>query len=258
MDELQIIKDSNLGRVVAHNGGQRPVYLASMETTNPNVIALADLMFWSGQLREHCLFLQDGLPIERLSAQHERTVMYKGIFEMLFEQAVSLALDEKDIRDLSDDFIRETELLIGFKRQLETQQLSGAIYTLIWPSFIDHMAREAERTVSRLRSLLAGNIDFNREDTIKFWARITAEHAAYGSRWFDPDERETVKLIQQSEDVFRNIEKEHELEGNTDPVITEIDMAIEAQTRSLQGIKSARLKSMMTPTDVDHVRRESI
>lgn len=258
MAQVKIFMQGDIGTIVTHNQGKRPVYLASMDTTNTYVIALADLIFWTDQLREHAQFMEMLLPIEDYAKRHETAAMFKGEYEMLYMRAVNTPLEEDKIRDLSEMFVPRARALIDFKQQLYNEQTSGKIYSLIWPLFLDHIKREAERYVQRQEMFMSGQAQWDRDEIINFWGRIMAEHAQFVAHLLDPTEVDLINKALEQNDTFRKVMREHALEGNVDPVTALAEHIIDFKTAALQGVESARIKSIITPDLADHIRREAV
>jgi len=256
--QQKVHKESDIGKIVVRNEGRRPVYLASMDTTDTHVMALADLIFWTDQLREHAKFMEMLLPIEDLASWHERAVMYRGIFEAMHSEAKNTELNKDDISALSNSVVMRTEPLIRFKRELREEQASGKIHSLIFPLFLDHIAREAERFARRQKMFMEGKTEFGREEIINFWSQIMAEHANFIAHLLDPEERDLFTQALHASENFEKIQKEHALEGRTDPVTMDVDHLIDFKTAALKGIETGKIKSIITPELADHVRREAI
>jgi len=256
--QQKVHKESDIGKIVVRNEGRRPVYLASMDTTNTHVMALADLIFWTDQLREHARFMEMLLPIEDFASRHERAVMYRGIFEAMHSEAKNTELNENDIKSLSNSFVMRTEPLIRFKRELQEEQASGKIHSLIYPLFLDHIAREAERFVRCQKMFMEGKSEFDRDEIIGFWSQIMSEHADFVAHLLDPEERDLFTQALEAGESFRKIQKEHPLEGKTDPVTMDVDHLIDFKTAALKGVEAGKIKSIITPELADHIRREAI
>ncbi|MBE0447327.1 MAG: DUF2935 domain-containing protein [Actinobacteria bacterium] len=247
-----------IGRIIVREEGRKPAYLASMDTTDPYTLALANAIFWTDQLAEHSKFMEMLLPIEDLPAQHEQAVKFRGVFEMLHERAMNIEIEEGAVRELSNEAISQTELLVKFKRDLIDQQATGKIHSLLWPTFLDHIAREGERFVKQQKMFMDGKYEFDREEIIDFWSKIMWEHAAFIAHLLDPEE---VDLINQALDEnvkFKQIQKEHPLEAQTDPVPLDVDHTIDFKMAAVKGIEAAEIKSIITPELADHVRREAV
>lgn len=256
--EMKTFRQSDLGSIVTHDAGKRPVYLASMDTTNTYVMALADLIFWTDQLREHAQFMEMLLPIEYYAARHEKAAMFKGEFEALFQRALEIPIEERAIKDLSDMFMPRTRALVDFKRQLLDEQTSGKIYSLIWPLFLEHIAREAERYMQRQEMFMRGQPQWDRDEIINFWGRIMAEHSQFVAHLLDPTEVELINKALEQNNTFRQIMREHALEGNRDPVIALAEHIVDFKTAALQGVEAGQIKSIINPDLADHIRREAI
>lgn len=256
---LKVYKESENGSIMMDARGERPVYLASMDTTDTNIRALAETIFWSDQLYEHAAFMEMLLPVEMLPAEHEKAAMFKGAFETLFEKARQTDLNPQSVRDVAMDFTGQAKGLVEFKRTLWEQQKSGQIHSLIWTTFLDHIIREADRYTGRVTRFLQGEvIPADRDDIIEFWAQIMAEHAQFIAHLLDPTEAKLFTQALQTSDTFWRIQKEHALEGNMDPVVREVTQIIDFKTAALQGIETGKIQSIISPTLADHVRREAI
>jgi len=258
MAEMKTFKQGDIGTIVEHNGGRRPVYLAAMDTTNTYVMALADLTFWTDQLREHALFMEMLLPIEHYPEHHEKAAMFKGEYEMLFQRALDTPVEETAIRNLSDMFVPRVRALVAFKRQILDEQTSGKIYSLLWPLFLDHIAREAERFAQRQEMFMSGQAQWDRDEIINFWGQIMAEHSQFVAHLLDPTEVELINQALETNRKFRQIMREHALEGNKDPVTALADHIIDFKTTALQAVEAAKVKSIITPDLADHIRREAV
>jgi hypothetical protein len=259
MVEMKTYKQSDTGSIVTHNGGMHPVYLASMDTTDLNIRALAETIFWSEQLKEHAQFMEMLLPVEMLPMEHERAAMYKGAFEVLFEKATQTELSPQAIKDVCMDFISQARGLVDFKRQLLDEQRSAKIHSLIWPTFLDHIAREADRYIGRISTFMQGEtIPADRDDIITFWAQIMAEHSQFIAHLLDPTERNLFTQALETSETFWRIQKEHAVEGDSDPVVMDINHIIDFKTAALNGIETGKIQSIISPALADHVRREAI
>lgn len=258
MAQMQVYKQSDIGTIVAHDQGRRPVYLASLDTTNTYVMALADLIFWTDQLREHSKFMEELLPQEDYPEHHERATMFKGVFEMLFQRAKDTPVEENAIKNLSALFVPQAQALVDFKRQLLDEQTSGKVHSFLFPLFLDHIAREGERFISRQKMFMAGQAQWDRDEIINFWGQIMAEHSQFIAHLLEPTEVDLINKALEQNDIFRRVMKEHALEGNVDPVTALANHIIDFKTTALKGIEAAQIKSIITPDLADHVRREAI
>lgn len=256
--EMEVFKENIMGQIVTKGGGRKPVYMASMETTDPSVVALADILFWTDIFEEHAKFMEMLMPVEDLAQQREQAVIFRGIFRSLHDQAKNTDLSADDIRKLSDMVVMHAKELRDFKRQIEDMQKRGQIHSLLWTTFLDHIAREDERFMDRQMRLMRGDTAFDREEIIDFWSQIMTEHASFIAHLLDPAE---VDLINQALDQsikFQGIKREHALEANVDPVPFDVDHFVDFKTAALQGIEAAEVASIITPDLADHVRREAV
>jgi hypothetical protein len=240
------------------NEGIKPVYLASIDTDDPFIRGLAELIFWTDQLSEHSHFMSAFLPIEALSLEHEQAIKFKGAYEAMFRRALKTNLDQAEIMSLSSDFSDLTEDLVGFKRHLAGRQRSGKIHSLLWPSFLDHLVNEASHYRDRQQLFMRGEVRYDRDEVIDFGAHIMAEHAEFVANFLDTAEKALHEKLVKASAVFREIEDKHPLEKNRDPVIQAINATVEFKTSALKEFQAGRIQGMVTPMMVDHARREEL
>lgn len=251
-------KQSGDGAIVSINSGRRPVFMPSAETEDPHVTALAESIFWSDQMREHAMFIQMLLPIEQLAEHHEQIVMLRGVFENIHERTKNIEISKEKIQNFIEALIPQIDKLVKFKRDLRELQLSAKIHSLVWPLFLDHIAREGERFSARLKMFLNGQVQYDRDDLIKFWSQIMYEHAAFVAHLLDPEENFLFKQSLMANERFREIQANHPLEGNMDPITMDVDGIINFKTVALKGIEQGAIKSIIPPDLADHVRREAV
>ena len=95
-----------------------------------------------------------------------------------------------------DNFIAFNQGSIGlakrfsdYKKTMREAQATGKIRSLVWPSFFEHTADEADRFAGRLELYNRRRVEFQRTDVVEFWSKTMGEHSGFIAHLLDPDER---------------------------------------------------------------------
>ncbi len=239
-------------------GGREPIYVASPDTDSPNVIALAELLFWTQQFKEHGEDIAYRLEQASMAEDREQGIMFKGIFDLLHERAMQTELENDALNELSDVVVKKTEELIQFKRRLQRMQENAEMFSFLAPSYVDHLAREAQHVVDHQKKLIEGNVSTNRDEVVTFWAYIMSQHGAYITQWLDSHEESLFNAALEGKKEFAHIEKEHGLEGDVDPLPERLDQIIDIGRQLVRGVETATIKSAGYPEMFDHLAREAV
>lgn len=256
----KVFKEAENGKILEIGGGLEPMYLASSDTTNPDVLALAEIIFWLEDLKEHADYAEKLLPetIEGLKNYREKMLAYMRRFEALEKRAKGVNIALAEISGIVSETAKEAESMSGDLREMQARQASGAIHTLLWISLIDHIAREGEYFVERSQALINGEVPFSRDDIVVFWSGIMSDHGAFMANYLDPNEVDLADKTISLSNRFFDLQDEHDLQGSVDPVIMTLDEFIEFKDNILEGVLNGEIDSMLLPAFVSHLRREAI
>ena len=139
---------------------------------------------------------------------------------------------------------------------MRDEQAAGRLQSLVWPSFFEHTAREAERFTKRLDQFSRGDTSINIKEAAEFWTIIMGEHADFIAHLLDPEESALIRKAMQTSDAFRRMHKS--VPSSKGPVEQAVDDIIDFKTAAEKGIQTGKIKSIIHPALADHVRREAL
>ena len=243
------------------NGGDKPTYVPPEGDMSPVSHSLADNLFWNDIFMEHAKFFAMLMPGPELASQRRQAEEFQGIFAKQFETVRQAKLDSSNFADVNRSTIELVKPFIEFKRKMQTEQARGRLHSLVWPTFFDHTAREAERFTKRLENLSRGRAELERKEVVDFWTRIMAEHADFIAHLLDPEEQKLVDTAFKTSKAFRELRGGRAPEPAAklkDPVLKAGEEILEFKTVAEKEIKGGLIKSIINPPLADHVRREAV
>lgn len=219
--------------------------------------AVADVVFWTDIMMDHAMFLSLLMPGDRLRGPRAEARRLQILFAQNFLYARDNAWRAGGLSPLLSSTRSSVGQIIAFKRRVQSEQAQGTLQSLVWPSFADHIAREAERFAARLDQLASGSATQTLEEVGPFWTDIMADHLAFIAHLLDPEERELVgRAMAKSDELHRVHTHARELERGQLASIA--DESIDFKTAAEQGIETGRIKSIIDPALADHVLREAV
>jgi len=242
-------------RVATLDGGSKPVFVPPPGSTDPVAHSVADTLFWGEQLMEHAMFFAMMMPGAELAGPRGEAERFHKQFGEHLARLRDARLDGDNYTAFNNSTLALTNALIRYKRQTQAAQESGRIRSLVWPSFFDHTAKEAERFARRLANLNRGDTFFSRAEVVPFWADKMEEHSLFIAHLLDPDEKVLKGAAEASAHKFAKLEASGaDREAALSAAQTIIDFKVAAE----KGIQSGAIKSIVHPALADHVRREAI
>lgn len=258
MANEKIFKETKNGKIVEHPGIE-PLYLASKETKDPEIFTFVEALFWSSGLKDHSEIMVLLLPdSEGLKSYREHAKKHIKTFGDLNEKLKKLEPGEKEIIECLEETAKHAEMVATDLKDLLEKQNQGRIRTLMWPSFLDHLLREAEYFLESVPSTEKGELAFTYEEIIPFWTEIMAEHAMFSAHLLDPEELDAID--QTWEATFKISEDLEAYEKTEETERLELDLRglIHLKANLLDGVQSAEIASVLTPELVDHMRKEAL
>jgi hypothetical protein len=171
----------------------------------------------------------------------------------------SAKLDSSNYAAFNQQTIELVKPFVDFKETMFKAQASGKLRSLVWPTFFEHTAREAERFSKRLDKLSKKEVALDRGEAVDFWTQIMGEHADFIAHLLDPAE---ATLIQKAMDTSKAFHHMHDTKasssGSKEAVEKAVDGIIDFKTAATKGIETGQIKSIIHPTLADHVRREAV
>jgi hypothetical protein len=255
---LLFAQDAAFPGVKAEPGGHKPTYLPAKDA-DAVAHSIAENLFWNEQLMEHAVFLTMLMPGPELAPQRAELEKFKGTFAGRLDQARGGALSSGTLVDFNRQSMDEAKRFADYKRQLRDDQISGKIRGLAWPTFLDHIAREADYFSMRLKSLSAGETDLDREAATEFWATIMGEHSDFIAHLLDPAEKALIDTSMKSAEKFRALDLAAEKDSpDYQGTLDATEKLLGFKVVAVKGIDAGQIKSIIHPTLADHVRREAL
>jgi len=241
--------------VVSKGGGTKPTYLPDPGSNDPVAHSIAENLFWNDQLMEHAVFFGILMPGPELAAHRAQAEGFKATFTKQLEQSQK-PLDKGNFVAFNRTSIDQAKKFVDFKHKMRDAQTGGKLKSLVWPTFFDHTAREAEHFIARLEQFSRGDVSLGQQDTIVFWSAIMGEHADFIAHLLDPAELELVKKAMAASEDFRKLHDQRPTEKEA--ASRAVDEIIDFKVAAEKGIQTGQIKSIIHPTLADHVRREAL
>lgn len=155
--------------------------------------------------------------------------------------------------------------LINFKQRVLDGVLSCNLFTVNYPSLIEHILREAKLYLSLVEDL-ENRDDIESKDireTELFWDQIMMEHSLFIRGLLDPYEEKLIETADEFADDFEDlIEEAKTMTGATINSITDETLNKTIQFKNFKeagvdGIARCKIKSIIIPLLADHVLREA-
>lgn len=237
--------------VTTKDGGTRPTYLPEADSRDPVAHSVAENLFWNEQLMEHAVFFTMLMPGPELAGQRAEAEKFKGAFAAQLQQANSKSFDKGNYAAFNRSTIEHVKRMVDFKHRMRDAQVAGTLKSLVWPTFFEHTAAEAEYFAARLEQLSQGEVNLDAARASAFWARIMGDHADFVAHLLDPAERELIGKAMKTSEAFRS-PMSHET------AVRAVDEIIDFKTAAEKGINAGKIKSIIHPALADHVRREAL
>ena len=236
----------------------KPLHLAP-ENADIAGYSRAENLFWCDIMMEHASFFSLLMPGSDLAPQRGQAENFQRTFQAQYDRAKSSTIDKTNYASFNRATIELIKPFIGYKRQMLDAQNSGRMRSLVFPLFFDHTAREAEHAVRRLEKLTAGDQTLDHAEVIDFWTGATSDESEFIAHYLDPQEQDLIGQALDSSAVFKGfsqVNKERPLPAGE--ILLAIDEFSEFQTLIEDGVNSGTIKSVLTPTFADHMRRETL
>jgi len=234
---------------------EKPTYLPPQGSRDPAAYSMAETLFWTDILMEHGLFFTLLMPGDELASQRNKAKEFQDTFAKRFERVRTTALQRENYVQFNRETIELVKPFVDWKHRMQREQEAGRLKSLVWPTFFEHTAREAERFVKRLERFNGGSVDLDRAEAIPFWAGIMGEHADFIAHLLDPAEK---KLVDRALETARTFYKVRDSHDHRDERIDDAAQGIlDFKTAAERGINAGQVKSIIHPALAAHVRREA-
>jgi hypothetical protein len=242
--------------ITSKGGGMKPTFLPEADSKDPVAHSIAENLFWNEQMMEHAKFFVMLMPGPELAAPRGQAEQFQQTFAGQLEKSRAASLDRSNYETFNRSTVELVKPYADFKHKMRDEQASGRLQSLVWPSFFEHTAREAERFSRRLEQFSRGDTSVDRKESAEFWTIIMGEHADFIAHLLDPEENALIQKAMQTSSAFRQMHKS--VPSSKGPVEKAVDDIIDFKTAAEKGIQTGKIKSIIHPTLADHVRREAL
>src|SRR5215207_667984 len=242
--------------ITSKEGGAKPTFLPEAGSTDPVAHSVAENLFWNEQLMEHAKFFVMLMPGPELAGPRGQAERFQQTFAGRLEKARAASLERGNYAAFNRATVELVKPYIDFKHRMRDEQAAGRLQSLVWPSFFEHTAREAERFAGRLEQFSRGDTATDMKEAAQFWTIIMGEHADFIAHLLDPEESALIQKAMQTSAAFRRMHKS--VPSSKGPVEKAVDDIIDFKTAAEKGIQTGKIKSIIHPALADHVRRETL
>ena len=242
--------------VTSKEGGTKPTFLPEAGSNDPVAHSIAENLFWNEQLMEHAQFFVMLMPGPELAGPRGQAERFQQTFAGQLGRARAAGIDRENYAAFNRSTVELVKPYADFKHRMRDEQAAGRLQSLVWPSFFEHTAREAERFARRLDQFSRGDTSTDVKEAAEFWTIIMGEHADFIAHLLDPEESALIQKAMQTGDAFRRMHES--VPSSKGPVEKAVDDIIDFKTAAEKGIQTGKIRSIIHPALADHVRREAL
>src|SRR5829696_7182437 len=179
--------------ITSKDGGMKPTFLPEAGSTDAVAHSVAENLFWNEQLMEHAKFFIMLMPGPELAGPRGQAERFQQTFAGQLERARASRLDRGNYAAFNRSTVELVKPYSDFKHRMRDEQAAGRLQSLVWASFFEHTAREAERFAKRLDQFSRGDTSINMKEAAEFWTIIMGEHADFIAHLLDPEENALIQ-----------------------------------------------------------------
>ncbi len=234
----------------------KEVVLAKAGSNDPVELSIAESRFWNEQMMEHALFFIMLMPGADLADERNEAERFQRTFAGQLAKSKTARLDRSNYGAFNRSNVELLKPYADWQRRLSAEQASGKLRSLVWSTFFDHTAAEADHLVARLEQFSRGDTSTGMKETAEFWTQIMGEHADFIAHLLDPAERDLIMKAMQTGSAFHKMHDHPPASKN--PIEKVVDEIIDFKVAAEKGIVTGKIKSIIHPSLADHVRREAL
>jgi hypothetical protein len=256
--DVKSMSDKELGSrgIISKNGGMKPTILPQEGSNDPVAFSIADNAFWNEQLMEHAMFFVMLMPGPELAAERSKAEQFQQTFANQLQKSKAAGLDRGNYAAFNRSTIEAVKPYVEWKREMGEAQSSGKLKSLVWSTFFNHTALEADRFARRLEQFSRGDTSIDLREAADFWAQIMGEHAHFIAHLLDPEENALIAKAMQTGEAFEKMREQKSSDRSA--LGKAVDDIIDFKTAAEKGIQTGKIKSIIHPALADHVRREAL
>jgi hypothetical protein len=222
-------------------------------------LSRAENLFWCDVMMEHASFFATLMPGADLSAQRTEAEKFQRAFQAQYDRAKSTPMDRTNYAAFNRSTVEALKPFIDYKRRMLDAQNSGKLRSLVYPMFFEHTAREAEHALRRFERLAAADVALSYADVIDFWSADVSDHTALIAHMLDPQEQDFISQALDSSAVFKGFNQGNKERGlPRAEVVRATEDFIDFESTIGEGVETGRIKSVLNPALLDHMRRETL
>lgn len=172
------------------------------------------------------------------------------------------------IDTLNQNALSLARQLLQFSQTVLDDVEACRLFTTIYPSQIDHMARELQHYIFMLTTLMSGDTELTPREFAEeqaFWNDIMGQHAEFIDGSLDPSEAALKAQAAAFAQEFDRLVQQAEAAEERQQMLPQVTARSEAATRNIRsfkqqgtnGILSCAIRSTIIPLLSDHVLREA-
>jgi hypothetical protein len=229
----------------------------------PGEFSRIENLFWLPRMAEHALFFSRLMPGQELARERQAADDFHRKFRLLHAKAGHLRFERDSHLGFNREVVEAVKGLVEWKYRMREAQASGAMQSLVWPSFFDEAAREGVRFIARLQQFGRGETQLDRAEVIRFWAQDVAGHLDMLAHLLDPHERRRIlECLKQAEEWqvlgAAALSAGSARPAGPDPVQAAGAAVLELKTALEQDVLEARVHSILQPRLLEHMRLETL
>src|ERR671913_1549174 len=196
----QAMGDQDMRRrgITSKEGGTKPTFLPEAGSTDAVAHSVAENLFWNEQMMEHAKFFVMLMPGPELAAVRRQAEQFQQTFAGQLEKSRAASLDRGNYAAFNRSTVELVKPYSDFKHRMRDEQAAGRLQSLVWASFFEHTAREAERFGKRLGQFSRGDTSIDMKEAAEFWTIIMGEHADVIAHPLDPQENALIQKAMQT------------------------------------------------------------
>lgn len=231
-----------------------------------------EMKYWLAIMKDHTVFIKAGLPAECVEFREDAKEFAKAFSSL--QSKLDKLKNQKQCEGFHQEICQVMEAFYQYKRNLLSLRITGKLGGSNFPSFLEHLAREANYFLQLLNLPNKENMLQMSSQTqeVVTWLRFMADHTRLIGQYIDPAERQMQQAAREFAELFDSLC----LEGRDFAAMLYCHKGeMKAFSRFLQDVRSdvqrfcdfnkmakelideCRLLTIMTPQLADHLRREA-
>jgi hypothetical protein len=159
---------------------------------------LEEVKFWLEVMREHALFIKNGLSVVHADLISEADDYYRRFGDLVVR--ANRVNSEKLFNQLISDTLAAVRKFYRFKRRLVRMAITCKLHSCLFPLMLDHFSREALYFIRILERINDSKPSFYKASMIRemlFWLRIMSDHIRFIRQMLDPSQTGLIETAEE-------------------------------------------------------------